>query len=339
MNSMVIGIDIAKSSFEVAVSKTPGRVCERKRLSRTKLMEWLGTREASVVVMEACSSAHFLGRSALGMGHEVKLLPPHRIRPYVTGSKTDRTDTKGILEAYRNEEIRAIPVKTPEQQATMGLHRLRQGWMRSRNRRLNSLRGLLREYGKTIPQGARRVVPAVYEAMESLPPRLCGPLQRACEEIRLLEESIREVDQELCRSAKDDPICARLMTIPGVGPMIATTMVAEVHDATRFPSGRHLASYLGLVPREHSSGSVRRLGRITKQGNRQLRTLLVQGAHSLLVAAARSKHPSGLQIWALQLKERIGHNKAAVALANRLTRIIWSVWTQDRTWQPVRKAA
>ncbi len=337
MKSTVIGIDIAKSKYEVAVSTTPGRVLERKRLTRPKLLEWLGTREEAKVVLEACGSAHHLGRRIEAMGHEVQLLPPHRVRPYVTGNKTDRTDTKGILEAYRNEEILPVPLKSESQQATMTLHRLRRGWMRSRNRRLNSVRAVLREFGITLPQGAHRVLPAVAESLEKLPPRLHRFLELACEEIRHLNGSIREVDLELRRAAQEDPVCARLMTIPGIGPLTATTLVAEVHDPTRFPSGRRLASYLGLVPKVSSSGSTRHLGRITKRGNRDLRTLLIQGGHTLLVAAHRSHHPSALQQWGLELERRRGHNKAKVALANRLARIVWSVWTQNRTWEATRR--
>jgi transposase len=338
-----IAIDVAKSVFEVAVSEEAGKVGERRRLSRGKLFEYLARQQPATIVMEACGSAHALGRRLLAMGHRVELLPAQHVRPYVRGDKTDRADAKGLLEARRNEEIRPVPLKTAEQQGLLSLHRVRAAWMGTRNARLHALRGLLREFGIQIPVGARQVLPAVRlaigDADNEVPHRLRRVLEEICEEVRVLEERIAVLDRELCRSARELPDAARLLTIPGVGPLNATALVASVGDITRFASGRHFASYLGLVPKEHSSGNLRRLGRITKRGDRYLRTLLIHGARSVLRAATRTTTPHPLAAWALALAQRKGHNTAVVALANRLARVVWSVWSQQRTYVRGTRAA
>ena len=339
MESKVIAIDVAKRVFQVAVSREPGKVCEENRLSRQKLMEWIAKLVPAIVVMEACGSAHALGRLFQKCGHEVKLLPPHLVKPYVRGDKTDRADAKAILEAFRNEDIKSVPVKTEHQQSILSLHRMREAWMRSRTRRLNTVRALLGEFGHQIPMGAQRVLPAVAERLEVLPLATRFALERACEEIRLLNDNLKAIDKEIHKAAKECPTASRLMTIKGIGPLISTALVAHIHDPARFRTGRHLSSFLGLVPSEYSSGEVRRLGRITKRGNRYLRTLMIHGARSLLFSASRTDNPSSLQLWALELLDKgKGHHRTTVALANRLTRVVWSVWTQERTWQPERPA-
>lgn len=331
-----IGIDVAKTVFEMAVSEEPGKVSERRRVTYRKLVEDIARRAPARVVMEACGSAHALGRRFLSLGHEVVLLPPDRVRPYVQGDKTDRADAKGLLEAERNEDLHPVPVKTVEQQGMVSLHRIRRSWMKTRTARLNALRGILREFGLTIPQGARHVVPRVYEEIARedsvLPELLHAGLVELCAEIRALEARLKTLDQQLALCATQLPDVERLRTIPGVGLIIATALVASVGDIRRFPSGRRFASYLGLVPREHSSGQTRRLGRISKRGDRYLRTLLIHGARSRLWAARRRPGTDPLGDWACALAEAKGHNRAVVALANRLARQVWTVWSQQRTY-------
>ena len=338
-----IAVDHAKSVFEIAVSEHPGRISERRRLSRSRFLEYFARRKLSRVLLEASSSAHHWARELRRFGHEVKLLPPHRVRPYRVGNKTDRADAKALLEAARNEELRPVPVKSVEQQTLMALHRLRSGWTATRTARINTVRGLLREIGWTIPQGATKVVPRVRELLEDaeveLPSALRAVLSEACTEIRELEQRIGLVEMQLKALGSEMPAVARLQSVPGIGLLGATALVGFVGDIQRFPSGRHLACYLGLTPREHSSGTQRRLGRISKRGNRYLRTLLVHGARSVLWAAKTAKEPCSLQAWGCALRQRSGHNKAVVALANKLSRFAWVVWSEDRDFQRLRLAA
>ncbi len=264
------------------------------------------------------------------------------MRPYVRGNKTDRTDAKGILEAYRNAALRPVPVKSVSQQSLTALHRFRAGWMKERTARLNALRGLLRELGVFIPMGAREVIPAVWAQIEdadsAIPAALRPVFAEACQEIRDIEARIKKVDHQLEALADEIPAVISLLTIPGIGLITATALVAFIGDIRRFPSGRHLASYLGLTPREFSSGLKRRLGRISKRGDGYLRTLLIHGARSVLVHA-RKQQPDRLRSWANDLAKTRAHNKAAVAVANKMARIVWAVWTRNVPYELMPKAA
>ncbi len=331
-----IAVDLAKNVFEIAVSDHPGKVRERKRLSRAKFLAFFAERQPAQVLLEACGSSHYWAREIAKLGHTLILLPPQYVRPYVQRSKTDSTDAKGMLEAFRNDKIHPVPVKTPEQQTLTALHRLRSMWMRSRITRINTLRGLLREFGHPIPVGAGQVVPRVWALIEDaeaeIPDPLRCPLAEACLEIRELEERIATAEKQMRQLAADIPTVKHLQTIPGIGLLTATAMVAAVGDIQRFPSSRHFANYLGLTPRENSSGGVRRLGKITKQGDTYLRALLVHGARAVLWAAKRKPRTDALRTWALATQERRGHNKAAVALANKLARVCWAVWSRNETF-------
>jgi transposase len=343
MKGTTISIDIAKNVFEVAISPRPGKVSETHRLSRTKLLSFFARQAASTVVMEACTSAHHWARELRALGHRPVLLPAAYVCPYVRRSKTDHADAVAILEAFRNEEIHPVPVKTVPQQTLTALHRLRSQWLADRTARLNTVRGLLREFGFFIPVGARRVVPAVWELIEDgesgLPDALRPPLAEACLEIRDLEDRVRACEEQLRALANQMPDVERLETIPGVGLLTATALVAFVGDPRRFKTARHFASYLGLTPSERSSGHVRRLGRISKQGNPYLRMLLVHGARAFLWAARRPEHPDRLQAWALEKQRARGHNKAAVAVANKLARIAWAVWSGESRYRRLPRAA
>ena len=251
--------------------------------------------------------------------------------------KTDQADARAILEAFRNEEIHPVPVKSVPQQTLTALHRLRSQWLSERIARLNTVRGLLREFGVFLPVGAHHVVPRVWELVEDadsgLPEALRAPLAEACLEIRDLEQRVQTCERQLQALAKQTPQVQRLKTIPGIGLLTATALVAFVGDVQRFPTARHFSSYLGLTPRERSSGQVRRLGRISKRGNPYLRTLLVQGARSVLWSAKRKESPDRLQAWALRSEKALGQNKAAVAVANKLARIAWALWRHEERYQ------
>lgn len=329
MQDTLVGVDIAKAVFQLAVSRRPGRFDGTPRLRRDQVLPFFAQLPPALVVMEACGSAHFWARKLEAMGHAVVLLPPDQVRPFVKRNKTDRSDAKALVEAYRNGEIRAVPIKTPEQQVLTSLHRMREGWMAQRTPRLNALRGLLREQGVFIPGGSNAVVPAVRELIGDADAELAMPLRAvfaaACEEIGQIEERLELVERELKALAGQMPAVERLLTVPGIGLITATALFAFVGDFRRFPSGRHLASYLGLTPRKYSSGLRQRLGRISKRGDAYLRMLLVHGARALLSRAHTAAKPDRLRCWALELEKRVHHNKATVALANKLARLAWAV--------------
>lgn len=337
MNSTTIAVDLAKSVFELAVSSEPGSVREYHRFSRARFERFFADRQPATVLFEACSSAHHWARELERLGHSVVLLPPHTVRPYVQRNKTDRTDAKALLEAFRNDDIHPVPVKSLDQHVLTALHRFRSTYIAARTARINTTRGVLREIGIFIPQGASRVLPTVRALIDDLqsplPLALRHALTEAIAEIQDFERRIKSIEKELDALAKDDPVVSSLKTIPGIGLLTATALVAFVGDVRRFPSGRHFSSYLGLTPREHSSGLSRHLGRISKRGDPYLRMLLIHGARSVLWAAKKSPHPDRLRTWALEIEKSRGHNKAAVALANKLARIAWAVWKYHRPFE------
>lgn len=338
MDATTVGVDLAKNVFEIALADERGHIVERQRLTRARFDRFFVNRPACRIVMEACGSAHHHARRLSSQGHEVVLLPAQYARAYVRRNKTDAADAAALIEAARCPDIRPVPIKSVDQQALQQLHRLRSQWMGARTSRLNFLRSCLREFGVSVPIGAQRAIQAVRDALSNpncpIPSLLHSSLLELLAEIGSLEQRCKHIDRDLARLNEHDPVVERLLQIPGVGPLTATALRASVVDVQRFPSGRHFASWLGLTSREHSSGERRRLGRISKQGDSYLRTLLIHGARAVLLAA-RSAQRRGvpldrLRTWALDLQERRGHNKAAVALANKLARIVWATWRYER---------
>lgn len=339
MNSTVIAVDLAKNVFEVAVSVEPGKVFLHRRLSRPQLGEFFAQQPAAVVVMEACSSAHFWARRLRAMGHDVRLLPAHLTKTYRIGPKTDRADVKALLEAFRNEDVKPVPIKSEAMQSLAALHCARSAWMKTRTARINEIRGHLREFGIVIPKGSSRFPLRVSAAVAEREPGLPVPL---LDVINLLERDIVELEQRIAQAerwirelGKSLPAVMRLLTIPGIGWLTATAAVPSIVDPHRFRAGRQVAKSLGLTPHEHSSGERRFLGHITKRGDRYLRMLLIHGARSVLRAAKVKARPCTLEQWAVNREQAIGHNRAAVALANKLARIVWAVWAKDRPFEPV----
>jgi transposase len=335
MSSMQIGVDLAKSVCELAVSTRPGRVAERRRLRRTRVETFFAAQPPAEVILEACGSAHHWGRALQRLGHTVTLLHPGDVARYRDGNKTDRADAKALLEAVRNAALSRVPVKSVEQQAVVALHRLRQGYLRTRTARINAVRGHLREFGCSIPVGAHHVLPRAYAALaeEAVPALLRPALETVLEEIGALEAKAEALREALAALARQMPDAQLLLTIPGVGVLTATALVGFVGDIHRFRSGRDFAAYLGLTPREHSTGQRRRLGTITKRGNSYLRMLLVHGARSALRAGHVTPQPDDLRTWARAVAARKGHNVAAVALANKLARVCWRVWRDQRPFE------
>jgi transposase len=297
--------------------------------------EYFARCEPAEILMEACGSAHHWGRELQAMGHRVSLLHPGDVARYRDGNKTDRADAKALLEAARNEAIDCVPVKSMDQQAIGALHRLRQGYLQTRTARINAVRGHLCEFGVTIPMGPRHVLPKVRAALDAgvVPAYLRDALEDVLAEIETLRTRAEALRIELERLAERMPDAQRLMSVPGVGVLTATALVAFVGDVRRFRSGRSFAAYLGLTPREHSSGNSRRLGSITKRGNGYVRMILIHGARSALRAGKITSEPDDLRTWALEIERRSGHNVAAVALANKLARVCWRVWRDQRSFQ------
>ena len=335
MNTTQVAVDLAKSVFQVSVSHSPGRVDEQHRLSRRRFPTFFLNHPPTHVLMEACGSSHHWGRELQALGHQVSLLPPAHVARYRQGNKTDRADAKALLEAARNEDIPPVPVKSLDQQAINALHRLRSGYLATRTARINTTRGLLREFGLPVPQGPRAFLAKVHVALDddNLPPYLKAALTEALREIKELQAKADDLKSQLERLASLIPSVSFLMTVPGIGILSATALVATVGDVQRFPSGRSFANYLGLTPRESSTGASRRLGPISKRGNRYLRMLLIHGARSALLAAHRTREPDSLQAWVLRTAKARGHNIATVALANRIARIAWRVWRDQRPYQ------
>ena len=251
MEHTTIAVDLAKSVFQVAVSHRAGRVDIERRLTRDRFLAYVAQQPPAMILLEACGSAHHWARQIQSFGHRVQLLPAHDVHRYVRRNKTDRTDTKALLEAGRNDEIHPVPVKTVEQQAIASLHRLRSTWLATRTSRLNTIRGLLREFGLFIPVGAQHVVPRVRELLveDTLPMVMRTTLATACDEIDDLETRMRVVERQLATLARQMPDATLLQTVPGIGVLTATAVVALVGDIRRFRSGRHFASFLGLTPK------------------------------------------------------------------------------------------
>jgi len=341
MQITTIGIDLAKNVFELAVADEAWRVVDRKRLSRAQLQRYFHNREPVHVVMEACGTGHYWGRWLTERGMKVSLLPPHYVRAYVRRNKTDQADATALLEASRASDILPVQIKSIEQQALQGVHRVRAAWRTTLTSRINTVRGLCREFGIVAPKGAKRGFDQVIEHISSdtseIPEIIRAVLQRMVEEIRSIKERVRQVDAELGAVAARTQVCERLQKIPGVGVIAATAFAGSVGDINSFRNARRFASWLGLTPREFSSGDVRRLGSISKCGDRYLRMLLIHGGRAVLYSAdcaqIGGRPLDALRKWALQVRARVGHNKAAVAVANKLARLVWATWHRQRDFE------
>jgi len=342
MHATTVAVDLAKEIFELAFADADHQIVQRKRLSRRTFGRVLENHVPVRVVMEACSSAHYWARRFVRQGHAVRLLPPRDVRPYVRRNKTDRTDAAGLLEADRCAQIDAVPIKSPEQQGVQALHRIREQLKSQRTATINLLRGVLREFGIVIALGAAKVRPAVLAALEDgnneLPMMLRHTLSEMLERLGHLTHSMSAIEQRMKETARNDPVCQRYCQVPGIGVLTATAVRASVGSLDRFRSGRHFAAWIGITPREHSSGAQRRLGRISRRGDGYLRVLLIHGARAALRAARvreqRHQPLTQLQTWALTTQQRIGHNKAAVALANKLARRLWAMEHHGTVFDP-----
>lgn len=329
-----VGIDIAKSVFHLIGLDENGAVAVKKKFSRSQLLVYTANLRTEVIGMEACSGAHFLARALANQGHNVKLMPAEYVRPYVKSNKNDFIDAEAIAEAVQRPSMRFVPLKTEEQLDLQALHRVRERWIGRRVALTNQIRGFLLERGLPIRVGSehlRKALPAVLEdADNGLTARSRTILFSLREEWEELATKISKVTEEIGRVSRSNEGCKRLMGVPGIGPIIATALVAAVGNGTGFRKGRDMASWLGLVPRQHSSGGKTKLLGISKRGNQYLRKLLVEGARAALARLNRSQHAFGP--WMNQLGSKHS-NVAAIALANKLARIAWAVLTSGQQYR------
>ena len=338
MNTTTIGVDLAKSVFQVSLANPSGRVIERKRLNRSQFQRFLVAQPASEIVLEACATAHHWARTAQSYGHAPRILHAQYVRPYVRRNKTDAADAAALLRASRDPDLKSVPVKSVEQQALQSLHRIRSQWKDTRRQRICLARALLAEFGVYLPAGASGVAGRLSAALEASPALLAGSLRSVITEVIDLDAKIRQVDRELAGIAKASEVAQRLLTIPGIGIITATALIGSVPDIHAFPRARKFSAWLGLTPREYSSGQSRHLGGISKRGDRYLRMLLTHGARSALLLAHRTAAKgenalTPLQRWVLDVERRTNHNKATIALANKMARIVWTVWTKEETYR------
>ena len=348
MHATTVAVDLAKSVFQVAVADDNWKVVEQHRLTRLQFQRWFANRDVGRVIMEACGSAHHWARWLADQGIEVRLLPAAYVRAYVKRNKTDAADACALLEAARCADIEPVRIKSVEQQALQGLHRIRSLWMSTRTARINALRGFCREFGLAVPQGARTGVEAISRVLADpnspVPLLVRGAMKLLVEEIRMLEARIAGLEKELAELAKQSRACLLLLSIPGIGLLTATAMVAATSgNVAHFKDARHFASWFGLTPKEYSSGSTRRIGRISKRGDRYLRMLLTHGARSVLrmasLAFQAGRKLDDLRAWAVGVQGRSHHNKATCALANKLSRICYAVLRDGTPYgQPVVRA-
>jgi len=332
-----VGLDLAKRVVSLCGENAAGRVVVQRTLRREAVLAWFRTRPACVVGMEACSSAHWFARELTTLGHTARIIAPEFVRPFRLSGKNDTNDAHAICIAVRQPQLRFVTVKSAQQQARLVVHRLRQGWQQDRTAALNRMRGLLAEFGRVYPNSAAAALAGARAALadERLPTALRRGLARQLEGLRELNAHLSECDREIAADARDDIRAQRAARLSGVGPLTASAIAATVVDARQFRCGRQFAAWLGLIPRQYSTGGKPRLGRITRRGDNYLRGLLVQGARSALQAALRvqPQRRTRLAAWIAATYERIGYHKTLVAIANKHARLLWVLLTRDETLQ------
>ena len=323
----VIGVDVAKSVFQIHGTDARGTVVLRRQLRRAQVLSFFTQIPPSLIGMEACGGAHHWARELRTMGHTVRLMAPQFVKPYVKTNKSDRADAEAIAEAVTRPGMRFVGVKEVWQQDLLAEHRVRERQVKARTALTNEIRGLLQEYGIVFPQGSAGLRAGLLKLLGSSNERLSEGmrdlLQRLLEEWAFLERALNESEKTIVRASRSRETCRNLETLPGIGPITSTALVATVGDPKVFKNGRHLSAFLGLVPRHEGTGGKTRLGGISKRGDRYVRKMLVHGARSALRAAAAKKHEH--PPWAVRLADRRGFNKACVALANKNARRCWAI--------------
>lgn len=337
MKIVILGIDLGKTVCSVAGLDESGQVILRKRVRRDRLGALLVNLPPCTVAMEACCGAHHVGRQAQALGHEIRLMPPEYVRPYVKAQKNDDRDAEAIAEAASRPTMRLVTLKTIEQLDLQSLHRVRERHVRNRTQLINQIRALLLERGIVLARSPAKLARAMPDILadeaNGLYPRMRLLLEDLMTELHQLDQRIHALDREIASIAREDESARRLMEVPGIGALTATAVVAAVGDASAFASGRDFAAWLGLVPRQVTTGGRPRLLGITKRGNKYLRRLLVHGARSALPHLMAKETPQGR--WLSGLLARRHRNVATVALAQKMARIIWALLAHQRRYSAV----
>ena len=332
-----IGIDIGKNTFHLVGLDPRGAIVLQLKTSREQLERRLANVRRCLVGMEACSGAHHIGRQLEALGHDVRLIPAQYVKPFLKGHKNDYRDAEAIAEAVQRPTMHFVSIKTPEQMDLLALHRVRSRLVSQRTGVINQIRGFLIERGITVRQGPAPLRKALSGILSSgspaLSPRMVRLIADLAEDWHRLDDRIATVSAEIEALAQQDGPCQRLMTVPGIGPIISSAVVAAIGNGTGFKQGRDFGAWLGLVPKQESTGDRTILGKISKRGNKYLRTLFVQAAHVIL-ARRPSAAMRGLWPWIEQASRRLHRNMLAIALANKLARIAWAVLARGRDYQP-----
>lgn len=334
MKITTLGIDLAKNVFQLHGVSDCGKPALKKQLKRQQMAEFFANLPACLIGMEACAGAHYWARKLQGFGHTVKLMAPQFVKPYVKTNKNDAADAEAICEAVARPNMRFVPIKNIEQQSVLALHTVRQGFVKARTAQANQIRGLLAEFGLIVPQGighiAKRVPELIEDASNELPGAFRLLAQRLLDHLKELDRQVDELEAQIVRWHRQSETSSKLAGIPGIGPITASALVATIGDAKNFDNGRQVAAWLGLVPRQHSSGGKQNLLGISKRGDCYLRTLLIHGARSVI--HWESKRADSCS-WLSGVLKRRHKNVAAVALANKNARIVWAILAHDRPYQ------
>ena len=323
-----VGVDLAKSVFTVHGVDAAGRTVLRKTVRREKLMELMVALPPCLIGMEACGGAHDWARKFEAHGHRVGIMMARFVAPYRKSSKNDGNDAEAICEAVARPNMRFVPVKSAEQQAILSLHRVRQGFIEQRTATINRIRGLLAEFGMVLPQRAEQVRRAAVVVAEELPILAREAVADLRAHLSYLDQRIAQYERQLIELARQREAAVRIQRLPGVGPLTASAITASISDGHEFANGRQFAAWLGLVPRQYSTGGKARMGRITKRGDAYLRTLLMLGARAVLQSAAHKT--DRLSRWAMALRARRGYHRAIIAVAAKNARIIWALLANNR---------
>jgi len=338
---ITVGLDLAKNVFQAHGADASGRAVVRKKLRRDQVLAFFGQLQPCIVAMEACGGAHFWGREIGELGHEVRLIPPAYVKPFVKRQKNDAVDAEAICEAAQRPTMRFVPVKSEEAQGAAMVFRIRELLIRQRTQAINALRGHLGEFGRIAPQGAAnavRLVAIVEDPDSGLPTDAITTLKVLVETLAHLETEIDKLDAEIARRAKENEVARRLMTVPGIGPLIATAIAVLAPPPETFRKARDFAAWLGLTPRQHSTGGKQRLGATTKMGERSLRRLLIIGANSVIIK--RHVHATALPgTWLGGMLTRKPPMLVRVALANKMARIVWALMARGGVYQSPVAAA
>jgi transposase len=330
-----VGIDLGKTTFHLVALDDHGKIVIKKKFSRKQLLAYTANLQPALVGIEACSGAHFIGAALRDQGHDVRLIPAQFVKPFLKSNKNDFLDAEAIAEAVTRKNMRFVPIKTDDQLDLQALHRVRDRLVHRRTALINQIRGFLLERGITFAKGPanlRHHMPAILEdADQKITPRMRNLLDHLWQEWKSLNTNIERVSDEIDAIACQDAACQRLRQIPGVGPLVATATVAAIGNGAAFRKGREFAAWLGLIPRQHSTGGKARLLGISKRGSIYLRRMFIHGARAMLL---RVKYDTGrLGQWAHQLELRAPRNKVVVAVANKLARIAWAVLSSGNEYR------